>query len=108
MPAQCSTSIFNKFQQKCQDFSCLVSNAAAAQAVDIPGVQVTKILAALGTVVHIRLQAKVALALALHPVIVGLPRLVAIMTVLQVRQDLGLAPFQVAVPSRPQTAMTAG
>ena len=78
----------------------VTSDASAAQAVDIPGVQVTEILPALGAVVHIRLQAKVALALPLHPVIVGGPRLVAVMASLQMRQDFRLAQFQVSIPSR--------
>ena len=51
---------------------------------------------------------EVALALPLHPVIVGRPRYFAVMAILQVRQDLRLAHFPVSIPSRPQAAMTAG
>jgi hypothetical protein len=86
----------------------LSSDAPAAQAVDITGVQVAEILPALGAVIHIRLQAKVALALPLHPVIVVVPRFFEIMAILQMRQDLRLAHFPVSIPSGFQTAMTTG
>jgi hypothetical protein len=78
----------------------VVSDAPAAQAVDISGVQVAEILTALGAVVHIRLQAKVALAFPLHPVIVGVLSAIAIVASLQMRQDLRLAQFPVSIPSR--------
>jgi hypothetical protein len=86
----------------------LVSDAPTAQAVNVPGVQVAEILPALGAVIHVRLQAKVALTLPLHPVIVGVPRFFAVMAILQMSQDLRLAHFPVSIPSRPQTALNAG
>jgi hypothetical protein len=83
------------------------SDAPAAQAVNVPGVQVAEILSAFGAVIHIRLQAKVALALPLHPVIFGVPRGFEVMAILQVGEDFRLAHFPVSIPSRFQAAMTA-
>jgi hypothetical protein len=86
----------------------LSSDAPAAQAVDVPGVEVAEILAALGTVVHIWLQAIVALALTIHLVVIRMQRYLDFMAIFQVSEDIGLTHFPVSIPSRSQAAMAAG
>jgi hypothetical protein len=85
-----------------------LSNAPAAQAVDVPGVQAAEVLAAFGTVVHIGFQEGVALALPLYPVMVGVPSIFEVKDSLHVGEDFRLAHFPVSIPSRPQAAVTAG
>ena len=65
---------------------CLVStsDAPAAEAVDVPGVEVTKIPVALGATVYKCLQAIVALPLPAYLIIRGLPGRGQVMLLLQV------------------------
>ncbi len=46
-----------------KNLEIISSDTPAAQAVDVPGVKTTEILAALGAVVHVGFQAGIALAL---------------------------------------------
>jgi hypothetical protein len=76
----------------------LPSDAPAAQPVDIPGVEVAEILAALGAVVQIGFQARITLTLLVYLIVVRMQGLTDLVDIIQVSEDLLLAHFPVFIP----------
>ena len=86
----------------------LPSDAPAAEAVDIPGVEVAEILAALGTVVQIGFQAIITLTQPVYLIIVGMQGLDDIMGIVQMAENLLFAHFPGSIPAGSLPAMCTG
>ena len=84
-----------------------MSDAVAAQAVDVAFVPAAKIPVAFGAMVHVGTQAVVTLALLNNPIIQGLPGVCDIMDFPQVADDLPEALFPVPLPAGTTIAMAA-
>jgi hypothetical protein len=82
-------------------------DATTAEAINIPDMEMTEILATLGAVVYIGSEAGIALALLVQPKISGVKRLHDLVDFGQMREDLLLASFPVLIPMGSPTAMAA-